>query len=264
MVTDFILRISPLVAIFAALFGLLVWWGQRKERRKNHEHAEELAALAARLGGAVTGPAEASAWSARLAPPLKGDSQGLVNRLSTVAKPVFKTALDFRRGPWRVRVSEASMKKSVSNGTSTFYEHRIDVATADLPPLKISRRLATDFLGRSLAANHVLAQGGAPVREAPVTVAQRQGEWAQIMVPEPASAEFVAFTSDPHGAAGMLNPGVLEWIVQQAGHLPLMLTFEAGLLYATMPGRIDTARLLPTVDAMLGLLDRISGAAPMP
>jgi hypothetical protein len=159
-----------------------------------------------------------------------------------------------------VRVSEASMKKNVSNGTSTFYEHRIEVATAQLAPMKISRRWRTDFRGRPLAPDHILAQGGGAVHEAPLTV--QQGQWLQARLPAPVDGEFVAFTSGLPSLARALNPQAAEWLVAQAGSLPVLLTFEAGLLFATMPDRIDPDHLLPMVDAMLGLLDRIPGAAP--
>lgn len=259
---DFYLRISLFLVLFGAVLGLVFWLMRRKERKGNRAQAEALAALAARLGGAVAAP-PAAPWSADLSPPFRTNTQGLVNRVLTVSRPRFETTLDFRRGPWAVRVSEASMKRSVSNGTRTFYEHRIEVATGQLAPMKISRRWAADFLGRPLGPDHLLAQGGEPVREAPMTVAQRQEEWLQARLPAPADTEFAVFTSDLRSAARMLSPQAVEWLAEQAGTLPFLLTFEAGLLYATMTNRIEPGDLLTVVDAMLGLLDRIPGAAPV-
>lgn len=258
---DFYLRIALFLVLVGALVGLVFWLLRRKERKRNREHAEALAALAARLGGAVAAP-PAAAWSADLSPPFSTNTQGLANRLLTVSRPRFETAVDFRRGPWPVRVSEASMKRSVSNGTSTFHEHRIEVATGQLAPMKLNRRLHADFLGRPVKPDHVLARGGDPVREAPVTVAQQQGQWLQVHLPVPVSTDWVAFTSDPHSASRALAPEATAWLSEQLGSLPWSLTFENGLLYTTWPTRIQPETLLTTVDTLLGLLDRIPGARP--
>ena len=259
---DFYLDISLFVVLCGAVLGLVFWLSWRSHKKEEREHADALAALANGLGGTVTGPDGASAWSAELRGPMASEARGLVNRLQTSSRRRFDAALDFRRGSWQVRVSEASMKKTVSNGTTTFREHRIEVVTAHLAPLKLCRRLHTDFRGRPLAPGHILTQGGTAVREAPLTVERQQGQWLQARLPSPVEGEFVAFTSDPFGVARVLNPQAAEWLHAQADSLPLLLTFESGLLYATMAGRIDPERLLPTVDAVLGLLDRIPGAAP--
>jgi hypothetical protein len=42
----------------------------------------------------------------------------------------------------------------------------------------------------------------------------------------------------------------------------MALTFESGLVHTTLPKRIDPEELLPTVDAIVGLLDRIPVATP--
>jgi hypothetical protein len=187
------------------------------------------------------GPDQAAAWSAALLPPFKSYTGGFINRRLTVRKPRFETALDFRRGPCAVRVSEASMKRSVSNGTSTFHEHRIEVATAPLVPMKLNRRLHTDVLGRPVKPGHVLAR---------------------VNLPVPVDTDWVAFTSDPYRASRALAPEATAWLSEQLGSLPWSLTFENGLLYTTWPTRIQPETLLTTVDALLGLLDRIPGSAP--
>lgn len=257
---DFYLKITLLVVILAALLGLAFWWSWRRSRKDHAEHVEALTALATSLGGSVAGPEAAAPRSAALLPPFLNDTEGFINRFGTVRGPRFDVALDVQRGPWRVRVTEASMKKNVSNGTRTFYEHRIEVETGPLPPMKISRRLHSDFLGRPIKPGNVLAQGGGPVRQAPVTVAQRQGEWLPTRLPPPADHEFVVFADDPDAAVRTLTPQAIEHLVGQAGSLPYLLTFEAGLLYAPMTGRIAPGSLRTTVDAMLGLLDRLPGA----
>ncbi|GHF87615.1 hypothetical protein FHX82_000848 [Amycolatopsis bartoniae] len=256
---EFELRIALAVLVCLVLpISLTFWWVRRRERREDRKHYEALAALTASIGGVVIGRDEATAWSTGLRPPFKTHVGGLINWMGTVRKPRFETALDFRRDGWQVRVSEASMRRAVSNGTSTFYEHRIDVATAPLPPMKLHRRLHTDFRGRPVKPDSILALGGKPVREAPVTVAQQQGQWLEVNLPLSVSTDWVAFSSAPQGAP--LTPEALEWLSRNTGALPWGLTFESGLLYATWPTRIQPQTLLTTVDAMLGLLDRIPGA----
>jgi hypothetical protein len=260
---DFYRNTALFVALVLALLGLLFWWMWRSNRKEEREHAEALAALAGRLGGAVVDPAGARAWSAELLAPLRDETEGLFNRMSMAGRRRFGTALDFRRGRWSVRVGEASVKKAAQNGTRKYYEHRIEVATARLVPMKISRRLygATNFLGRPLAPDNILAQGGEQVREVPVTVAAEQGQWHQVRLPGPVDAEFAVFTSDPAAAARALNPQAVQWLLEHGTALPSPLHFEAGLVFGTMPNRISPDHVLPKVDVILGLLDRM-GVAP--
>lgn len=255
----FYLNISLLVLLLATLLGLGFWWMRRKEQQEDQAHAQALATVAASVGGVVVGSEQAAAWSAHLRAPMQQDHDGLLEKLYAVRAPRFETALDFRRGPWALRVTEASMKTNTSNGNRTSYEHRIDVATAPLPAMKLHRRLRTDFLGRAVRPDSVLAQGG-PVRVPPVTVAQQQGQWVQVNLPVPVSTDWVAFGSDPYLASRALTPEALDWLARNAGALPWGLTFENGLLYATWPTRIQPGTLPTTVDAILGLLDRIPGA----
>ncbi|MFE2750984.1 hypothetical protein ACFXGA_03155 [Actinosynnema sp. NPDC059335] len=264
---DIYWEFAPLFLIAAALFGLGYWWNRRSNRKEERGHGEALAAFAGSLGGRVVGPAEAVAWSSQLLPPMKSHTEGFVGRVGTVRPPRFDTALDFRRGRWSVRVSEASMEKANSSSSATIHEYRIEVATSTLVPMKISRRIHVGLHGRKLAPDHILAQGGTPVREAPVTVAREQRQWLQARLPESLDRDFVLFTTDPIAAARAFNPQVVEWLLGQAGDhpvtaaMPLMLTFEAGLVYTTTPQRIDPDRILARVDAMLGLLDRM-GVTP--
>lgn len=257
------LRLSPLLACMAIGIGLLFWSQWRSARKEQHEHVEALTALAARLGGTVSHAENATAWSAELLRPFKNDTGGFINWLGTARRPRFEIALDFVRGPWRMRVTEASMKQNISNGTRTFHEHRIEVTTAPLPPVKLARRLYTDFLGRRLKPGHVLTEGTAVIKEPPVTVAQRQSEWQRFWLPEPGNSQYAVFTNDPAAANRMLNREVLEYLVENTGALPFVLTFEDGLFYATMSGRIVPGALPKMLEAVLGLLERIPGAAPV-
>ncbi len=258
------LELAPLFAIIAALFGLGYWWNWRRNRKEERAQADALTALAGSLGGRVVGPDDARPWSAGLLAPLRAETDGLVNRLSMASPRSFGTALDFRRGRWSVRVGEASVERAAQNGTRTVHEHRVEVATAPVAPMKISRRVhgATDFLGRPLGPDHVSAQGGELVREVPVTVAARGDQWHRVAFPPgPFDAQFAVFTSDPAAAAAAFNPQAAEWLLAEFHAMPSTVHFEAGVVFGTVPGRIDPDLVLKTVDAVLGLLDRM-GVAP--
>ncbi|MFJ6670597.1 hypothetical protein ACIQMJ_05755 [Actinosynnema sp. NPDC091369] len=258
------LELAPLFAIIAALFGLGFWWQWRNRRKEENAHADAVAALATGLGGRVLDPAEARPWSAELLEPMREETDGLVNRLSMASPRSFGTTLDFHRGRWAVRVGEASVEKSVQNGTRTEYEHRIEVASAPLPPMKISRRVhgGTNLFGRPLGPDHVSAQGGELVREIPVTVAAVGGQWHRVAFPPgPFDTQFAVFTSDPAAVARAFTPEVVEYLLAQAHGLPSPLHFEAGLVFGTRRDRINPDHVLAAVDAILGLLDRM-GVAP--
>lgn len=263
---EYVLDLAPLIAIILALYGLLVWWGWRRDRREEKEHADALAALAATLGGRVVGREEARPWSADLLRPLANETGGLINRLGTVRRARAETALDFRRGGWSVRVSEASIKKHVvTASTTTIYEHRIEVATSPLPAVKMCRRLHEGFMGRPLTPAQAQAVG--PAGEAPVTAVREQLDWLPVALPEPADHEFTVFSTDPAATSRAFTPQVAEWLVTEAGPnpfqspMPILLTLEAGFAYATAPKRIDPDQILAQVDAILDLLDRL-GARP--
>lgn len=257
------LRLSPLLGCMAAGLGLLFWSQWRSARKEQREHVEALTALAASLGGTmVSDPEKATAWSAELLRPFKNYTGGFINWLATVRRPRFEIALDFVRGPWRLRVTEVSMERRGSTGGVTHHEHRIEVITAPLPPVKLARRLYTDFLGRPLKPGHVLSEGTAVISEPPVTVARQQGEWQRLRLPGHYDSQYAVFANDLGAANRMLNRDVLEYLVENASVLPFVLTFEDGFFYATMPYRIGPNTLPKTLEAVLGLLERVPGAAP--
>ncbi|MEU4442714.1 hypothetical protein AB0K14_00510 [Actinosynnema sp. NPDC050801] len=261
---DFYLDLLPLGAIVLGLFALGFWWNRRRERKEEREQAESLASLATTLGGRVAGPDDVLPWSAELLEPLRDETDGMINRMGTASRPAYVTALDFRRGRWSVRVTEATVEKSIDNGTRTAYEQRIEVATSPLVPMRISRRVygAKNFLGRALPPDNALAQGGELVREVPVTVAREHGQWVPARFPPgPLDAQFAVFTSDPAAAAGLLNPRAVEWLLNEGLALPSPLHFEAGLVFGTTPNRINPDHLPASVDVILGLLDRM-GVSP--
>jgi hypothetical protein len=262
---DFYRNTGLFVALVLSLLGLLFWWRWRSDRKEESEHTDALAAFADSVGGRVADPADVHAWSAELLPPMKNDTDGVSGWLGTVRPPRFEAALDFRRGNWPVRVTEASMEKANSSSSATKYQHRIEVATALVPPMKIGRRILVDFRGRPLAPDRARAAG--PAAEAPITVAREQRQWLPTRLPDPLDREFEVFTIDPGAVVRAFTPQVVEWILGQAGDnpfvsaMPLLLTFEAGLVYTTSPQRIDPDHVLPKVDLILGLLDRM-GVAP--
>ncbi|CCH32099.1 hypothetical protein ABZ816_26290 [Actinosynnema sp. NPDC047251] len=265
---DYLLDLALLVALLLALFGLLVWARWRKERKVRREHAAALAALAHPLGGRVVGPAEARAWSADLLPPLANETGGFTGRLGTVRRPRFETAVDFRRGDWSVRLSEASMRKATATSTTTLHQHRVEVAVSGLPELKLCRRIHVDFRGRPLAEKHLREVG--PAGDAPLTVAREQRPWSQVRLPAEVDREFTAFSTDPATVTRAFTPQVADWLLGHADSdpllsaMPILLTAEAGFVYTTGPGRIDPEQVLRTVDLVLGLLDRLRATPAHP
>ncbi|MFD1149672.1 hypothetical protein [Saccharothrix hoggarensis] len=261
---EYLLDFAPLIAVMLALYGLLLWWRWRGDRKEERAHFDAVAAFARSLGGSVVDPAAARPWSAELLEPMRSETDGLVNQLGVASPGSFGTTLDFRRDGWSVRVGEASVEKAADNGTRTAHEHRVEVATAPVTPMKISRRVhgGTNFLGRPLAPGNIEAQGGELVREVPVTVVAAGGGWHRVAFPPgPFDARFAVFTSDPAAVARGFTPEVVEYLLAQAHSLPSPLHFEAGLVFGTMRERIGPGHTLDTVDAILGLLERM-GVAP--
>lgn len=259
-----LLEMWPLFLGFAVIGFAGHYFVSRKDRQKEDAHLAALREMAKPLNGTVLTRGQADGWSAALWRPFEMTTRGLA-RLAVKRNARFDVAVEFTRGPWRVRISEASIRQRATSGrhASTSYEHRIDVATADLPPLRVADRRTTDFRGRPVDPDNGPTPGdGSVLTEQPATVAQRQGHWVQAAISAPANQRLAAFTSDPAAASRMLNAQATSWLLDRQNMLPRLYTFESGLLYTTAPGRIDPFEVTETVNTMLGLLDCIPGAAP--
>lgn len=263
---EYLLDMWPLLLGLVALGVGSSWFVRRKEGQTDKAHLAALQDLAGALNGTVLPRGQADSWSEPLSPWFRVQTRGLA-KLAVRRRPRCDVAVEFTRGPWRVHISEASMRRRTTTGPTrvrTSYEHRIDIATADLPPLKVSHLQYTDFRGRPIDPHRVGALDDSAVAEAPATVAQRQGHWVQAAIPAPANQHLAAFTADHAAAARMLNSQATSWLLDRQHAMPRILTFEAGLLYTTYPGRIDTAEVRQAVDTMLGLLDCVPASAPLP
>ncbi|MBP2334991.1 hypothetical protein JOF41_001169 [Saccharothrix coeruleofusca] len=265
---DFYWDLAPFVAICLALIGLVYWWGWRRDRAEEREHVNALAALADSLGGkSVVGRSESRAWSADLLPPMKTATEGFFGWLGTIRQPRFETAVDFQRGEWSVRVSEASVKQHVvTAGATISYEHRIEVATSPLPATRICKRVYPESRRTWLFKN---VQVVGPAGEPPLTAERDQQQWLRVVLPEALDREFTVFSTDPATVRRMFTPQVVEWMLDRTGSpgtsaMPFALTFEAGFAYTVEHGRIAPDLLLPQVDAILGLLDRMRAAPAHP
>ncbi|GHH60179.1 hypothetical protein [Lentzea cavernae] len=247
------LKLGLLVLILVALIALVFWWRSRKERQDALDHAAELAKFAAGLGGTLT---VASAWSADLRRPFAEEYGDVIGWLHRASESRFDHAVDFERYGWQVRVTEASIElnsASTQDKVVTHVEHRIEVATAGLVPLK-------------LAINSLGGGRGAPrwVAEAPQSLASSsQPQWHELRLPAGLDQLYLAATADPHRAAAMITPAVVQRLQgeSQAGNLRT-LTVEAGIAYTVETGPIVPTSVMQTVDAIIGVLDRIPGAQP--
>lgn len=249
------LKLGLLVLILVALVALVFWWGWRADRKKALDHAAELAKFAAGLGGMLT---VAPAWSADLRRPFaeeygKGNVLGWLRRASEAQ---FDHTIDFDRHGWRVRVTEASIElnsASTQDKVVTHVEHRIEVATANLMPLKL---VASSYAGGDGARRWV--------GEMPQTVAAApQPHWQELRLPAGVDQLFLMSAADPHRATALVTPAVAQWLQGQSGTDNLRtLTVEAGIAYSVRVGEIDPKAVLGAVDAICGLLERIPGAQP--
>ena len=212
----------PTAAVVAfSLSGVAVrrWWQIRRNRESDGEQAVALAPLAAELDGEVLGVDRATAWSADVLGPLARHVDGVVDKFLQRSKPRFDLAMDFQRGPWHVRVSQASMRQQNSNGVGRLLEHRFEAAM----PLRL---------------------------------------------PPEAGQEFTVYANDLSSAARAFNSDAVDWLLVQVDALPsligrfLSLTFEDGDVHTTVHGSVDEGTVLPVVDTICGLLDRMPGVRP--
>jgi hypothetical protein len=136
-VTGYLLNPLVLTSFTAMIVFMAV---RRRLHFRGHVKRREaqiaaLIPLAQRLGGKVLGPEEAAMWTAELRKPF-------VNEFAVAfrSKRQFDLSLDFQRGQWHVRVTEASVRYDTRGfGVGWKQEHRIEIATARLAPLKVTR-----------------------------------------------------------------------------------------------------------------------------
>lgn len=255
-----LLEMWPLLLALLAFGAYMSWSNWRKRRRDNESVDAALTDLAANFGGQVLHGADAGVRSGALSPMLHRQTTGL-RALTTRRKPRPEIAVQFTTGPWQVRISEwSAVFRGIHERQETHYEHRIEISTAELAPLKLTERRHVDLGGRPIDQNSAEAIGD--VDEAPVTVAQRQGQWVQAAIASPAGDDLAAFTTDHAAASRTLNDRATSWLVDRLYGTHRTLTFEAGLLYTTTSGRIDGGEVTRTVNTMLGLLECIPEAAP--
>lgn len=246
-------KLLLLLVGLALLFAPLWWWSWRKNRQEALEHEDQLAAFANNVSGTVSDASgDVLPWSAGLASPFLGEHDGVMGLVSSAGGPQFDYALEFERNGRRVRVCEASVEvrtATTSGNTVTHHEHRIEVLTANLVPLKIVIGGAT---GRGLLAKWA-AEPSKDVE------GQERPRWTELRLPE--LSGHLAYTSDLAAAAAVLNPQVVAWLQGQGdGMLFRQLGLEAGIVHATAYGQIDEESVLRIVDALLDLLDRIPGS----
>ncbi|USX49717.1 hypothetical protein [Lentzea sp. HUAS12] len=248
------------LSVRIALFGvcvvivvaLVVWFVWRKKKREEQARITELTAFADSVGGSVQDRrAGARPWSAEFTRAMASEYGTFFRWLGRQSEGRFDYALDFSRGRWRVRISEASLENATSSSTRTAQETRVEVATTDLVTLKIIRRRH--------AGSHSQERGWAA--EVPVTVsAERDPLWMEIRLPASVDHAFVAFTSDLPEAARVLNHGFLALLLDEVQLRTL--TFEAGIVHTTLDGPIFPRLALETTDLMVALLERVPGLEP--
>jgi hypothetical protein len=260
----FLIWISGVIAFYA----IRRWWQIRRHAGARTEQIARLTPLAAELGGTVTGPEGATAWSAELQRPMERVLSGL-DRVDQRSIPRFDLALDFQRGPWHVRVSEASVRKALTGSDAVAYEqeHRIEVATVRLAPMKILRPLRFGLSGPKSPKFMQQQRFEGWASEPPLTVEREQREWLHIALMPPMDEEFYVYGTDVTAVQRNLGDEALKWLLSRQEGLPLMaqhlrLTFEGGLVHAVIADHIHPENIVFVVDTIVGLLDRMPDARP--
>ncbi|SFR15371.1 hypothetical protein SAMN04488564_104137 [Lentzea waywayandensis] len=114
-------HVVVLIAIVIVMHTVVVpRWRTRGRAKARAEQDPVLTELAKSLGGSVSGPGQASAWTPRL----------------QRSRSEAELTLDFQRGPWHVRLTEACNPRPRSEAVLE-YEHWIEVATTPVPARKI-------------------------------------------------------------------------------------------------------------------------------
>ncbi|MDX8036884.1 hypothetical protein SK803_42380 [Lentzea sp. BCCO 10_0856] len=265
-VTDYLL--DPLV--LTGLSGMIVFlvvrrWLQFRSHRKGRDaQIAALTPLAQRLGGQVLGPGEAAMWTAEFCKPFWNEFA-----IAFRSKRQFDLSLDFQRGPWHVRVTEASIRyDSRGLGVRWLQEHRIEIATARLAPLKVTRPNKYSVNnGQPLSPGQLESEWKQIVSHQPETAKQTDAAWLPVPLAPPMDQEFSAYGSDPAAAARELNFDALHWLIEHEQGLPgwarrMSLTFESGFVYLVAHDHIYPDDLMGVVDTICGLLDRMPGVRP--
>ncbi|KJK42445.1 hypothetical protein UK23_37210 [Lentzea aerocolonigenes] len=266
--------LTPFFLVWVALAVLFLvvrrWLHFRAHRRTRAEQVAALTPLANSIGGRVIGPGgETTAWSAGVRGPVVEHVEGLFATLLRRSKPQFDLAMDVQRGHWHVRVTEASVRVSNPSGYGVKWvqEHRIEVATARMAPMRIIRPYKHTSTGNPLSPQRIEEQREGWVARPPSTAQSDHGGWHQVPLAPPMDGEFFACSTDPAAASRELNFDALHWLIDREGDLPVFaskmrLTFEAGFVYLVMIDHIEPDQVMVVVDTICGLLDRMPGARP--
>ncbi|MFD4644236.1 hypothetical protein ACFWN2_43480 [Lentzea sp. NPDC058436] len=240
------------------------WLQFRNHGKARDEQIAALTPLAQRLGGKVFGPGEAAMWTGELRKPFENEFS-----IAFRSKRQFDLSMDFQRGPWHVRVTEASIRyDSRGFGVRWLQEHRIEIATARLAPLKVRRPNKYSVNnGQPLSPGQLASEWKQVVGNEPETAKQTDAAWLPVPLAPPMDQEFSAYGSDPSTAARELNFDVLHWLIDQEDGLPswakgMSLTFESGFVYLVVHDHIHPDDLMVVVDTICGALDRMPGARP--
>jgi hypothetical protein len=265
-VTDYLLRPYVLTFIGLAIVFLVVrrWLQFRNHAKARDAQIAALTPMAQRLGGKVLGPDEAGMWTADLWKPFENEFS-----VALRSKRQFDLSLDFQRGHWHVRVTEASVRYDNRGfGVHWKHEHRIEIATARLAPFKVTRPNKYNVNnGQPLSPAQLESEWKQIVSYQPTTAKRDGAEWQPVPLLPPMDKEFSAYSSDPAAAARELNFDALHWLLDHDESLPrwakgMTLTFESGFVYLNVYEEIHVDELLPVVDTICGLLDRMPGVRP--
>lgn len=262
---DFLLNPFFLTMVTASIVFLVVrrWLQFRNHAKARDAQIAALTPLAQRLGGKVLGPGEAAMWTAELCKPFENEFS-----IAFRSKRQYDLSLDFQRGPWNVRVTEASIRYDNRGlGVRWMQEHRIEIATARLAPLKVMRPNKYNFNGQPLSPGQLASEWKQIVGYVPATAKSDAAEWLPVPLLPPMDQEFSAYSTDPAAAARELNFDALHWLIDQgdgrtgwAKKMPL--TFESGVVYLVVHDHIYPDDLMGMVDTICGLLDRMPGVRP--
>ncbi|WP_158881316.1 hypothetical protein [Amycolatopsis anabasis] len=230
--------------LLAALIGAL-----RKQRRQS-ARVTALTNLAGQLGGTVhTGPEAARPRAATLT---ARQPEVVAGRVWGMTR--YESALDFQRGRWPVRVAEGSRRESRPSWNATdspgmvdIRSHVVEIPTPSCPRLHF---LPVRQNGLSLQISRQLDR---PPIASPVPA----DVWASAPIPEAYRGVVQVSTSNAEFATAVLNDQLLQWIAAHAQWFTDPVQLEYGLLYTESNGAADPASLLPRVDFLVGLLERI-------